>query len=717
MLLACLAAVLAVKAVVLAQLGDHPLLQPEGEMDGAVYLDLARRVSQGDLVLAPDPYFVSPLYVYFLGAVLGLAGSTLLARVLQIGLGTVAVALVFRTARTWAGEGAAWWAAALVAATGVLTFNEILILQSALDPFLTALQLFLLSRALGSGRGRDYLAAGLALGLHVLNRPNLLLWAGALTLLLALRSRLWTGGQRPRAHPVSTGMPGSLARHLLPGAAVALGVGVAILPVTLRNHMVSGEWIAVTSHGGLNFYIGNNAAADGTYHGVPGITPDIRGQSRDAVRVASARLGHRASTGEASDHFYREAGRWISGHPADALALFARKLAYVFNDVDLGLNYSYAFFGRDEPTLLRALAVGPWLLVPLGLLGLLEIGWSRRGGGAALWASFVVVYAVSVALFFVSSRYRLPLLVPLAVGSGRALAQVQSAWAARRIRKLGIYAPAVAALAALALWPTGLDDGRTRERGALLLHLVAQGRDAEAEARLSEVVGEHPEPGVLLYSLGRAFQDRGRPGRAAELFRQALHREPGRPAIELGLGQVLLDLGRADEAETHLRVALEAGHRTDLAAFDLARALAALDRAPEAASVLQNLTPARSADIASRLAVGELALRLERGDLALRFLEPAVGEPPSGRLLELRGLALALLARDTEALLALEAACWLEPTRASPHLNLAIVLARRGRFEEAGRRVREALRLRPDYPQAQALLRALQGARPSGPAR
>ena len=115
-----LIATLSIKAVVLAQLHGHPLLQPAGTLDSAVYVDLGRRVAAGDPALGPEPYFVAPLYIYFLGLVFFLSGGSLLAaKIVQIVLGTLAVGLVQATARHWFDGRAAWIAAGLVAATGV----------------------------------------------------------------------------------------------------------------------------------------------------------------------------------------------------------------------------------------------------------------------------------------------------------------------------------------------------------------------------------------------------------------------------------------------------------------------------------------------------------------------------------------------------------------------------------------------------------------------
>jgi hypothetical protein len=79
------------KAGILAQLHDHPLLQPEGGTDSAYYLSLAHGVLGGEPAGAGHAFFVAPLYVYFLAGALAVLRSELGVRLLQIVLGTVAV--------------------------------------------------------------------------------------------------------------------------------------------------------------------------------------------------------------------------------------------------------------------------------------------------------------------------------------------------------------------------------------------------------------------------------------------------------------------------------------------------------------------------------------------------------------------------------------------------------------------------------------------------
>jgi len=261
-LAAFLGAVFVVKLIVLLQLQHHPLLEPGGALDSETYSVLADRVRAGDYALGPGLYFVSPLYIYFLAALLSLSDSFTFVRLVQIALGTAAVACVFWTAREWFGRRAAWIAAALAALTGEFTFYEIVVFQSSLDTFLTAAGLLGLTLAIaelppkggshmdapghagaresdpvasafrrklqaddlppkggthvGAERQQVYAAlSGVLFGLQILNRPNIIIAvAGIVCALLAIR--------RMRAATV-----------------VVAGVVLALAPVVIRNAIVA----------------------------------------------------------------------------------------------------------------------------------------------------------------------------------------------------------------------------------------------------------------------------------------------------------------------------------------------------------------------------------------------------------------------------------------------------------------------------------------------
>ena len=702
-----LVAVFALKLGVLLQLHRHPLLQPDTASDTSVYLQFAREVATGNLALGPGLYFVSPVYIYFFALVLWLTSSFFSVRLLQIALGTAAVALVFRTADIWHGKRAAWFAAALAALTGIVTFYEVLLVQAALDPFLTALALYLLAAALNQPAGaRPMVRAalpGIAFGLHALNRPNALVAAAGVAFMsiVLLGTRRW--------------------RTVVPFAA---GILLLLTPIVVRNYTIAGDLAPLSSHGGLDFYIGNNPQADGTYRTAGGITPSIaertEDQRADARRVAEKSIGRSLDDSEVSAHYYGLAWKWILAEPGHAARLFLRKLAYVFNAAHLPLNDSYPYYVRDERNLLRFLPVGAWLLVPLGIVGI-WLGAARADQPRAflVWASYIPFYPVSVAAFFVASSYRLPLLISLCVTAGGAMDALvpkrshESPEASHgttiRGRRLAVAVVVIAALAIIANWRFGLDDGRAEERTRIALWMIGQERYGEVESRVAAIERDHPRPALLHSRIGRAFFMRRQNDAAVRHLERAHLLDPNSLEADLALGQALLEARRPKEAIPHLRRALEANVRRDAAGYDLARAHAASGDRTNAIRVLQGVRPARIDDGESWRALGELALELEVPRLAEGFLRQAVGVAPlTAENHEQLGLAIALGGRYEEAIGAFQQAVQLDARDASAHLNLAVAYAETGRASDARGEAENALRLDPNYERAKQFLGALQ---------
>ena len=688
-----LAAAALIRVVALAQLSPHPLLQPSVTLDDGAYVALATRVAGGDLALAPEPYYLAPFYTYLLGAVFATSGGSLLAaRVVQALLGVVAVWLVIDTATAWFNRRAGLIAGALAATTGLLVFNEALILQSSLDPFLAALALWAATRAFGAAApGREtaglrwFVVTGAALGMLSLNRPNAVVCAPAMAL-------AWWVGQRSH---------GAWRQS----AALLLGAVLMVAPATLRNRIVAGEWVLLTSHGGLNFYIGNASGADGTWKAVPGITPSIAGQVADVRRLASDALGRPATAREASDHFYGLAWRDIAAAPGAWLGLLARKVALTLSAHDAALNHSFAYFAWDEATILRVLIVGPWLLVPLGLVGFVVAAPPARRRSYAAWLALPVVYALTLVAFFVSSRYRLPLLVALAIGAGGGLA-----WVGDRIRAAAWRASARAiltcvALGALVQWPLGTDDGRMSERMERIVSWVREGRVGEAEALLAQTESLHPDPALLHYRVGIGLRERHDLAGAVAHLARAGQLAPGDADVALALGEALLASGRAGEAIRPLTLALHGATAPNEAAYHLAHAHAQLGQADAARAALARIPPEAAVDATQAGELGQAAFRLGDAVLAERHFVVATRlSPSSAEAWERLGVSLGAQGRRVEGIEALRRAVSLDGTRVASHVHLSLLYARTGHRDAAIREVEEALRLAPDAPDARRLM-------------
>lgn len=681
-----LAGVLLVKLTVALQLDHQPLLQPDTGLDTTAYVELARKVVAGDFSLGPGLYYVSPLYIYFLALVYGATSSFTAARVLQAALGTVSVALVFFTAREWFGRRAAWVAAALAALTGLFSYYEALILQASIDVVLTSAALWSLTLALRREKRRFSLLAGLVFGLLSLNRPNVLVASAGIVVLLLV------------------------VRRFQPAGLVLLGLLAGLAPVTVRNLVVAHQWSLVSSHGGINFYIGNGEEATGYFHSIPGMRPTIEGQALDARRVAEKALRQPLTDAEVSSYFSNLAWRWIRQHPVAWGRLLFSKAYGVFNAAHVSMQFSYAFYAYDAGTLLRFCIVGPWLLVPLGLFGLVRAAQRPWSVTYTVWLSFVPLYAASVALFFVSERYQLPLYVPLAIGAGACVDALARDVAARRLRSLVASGAALAVLMAAANWPLHLDDGRSEERTRMAEHLAGNGQVGEAERWTALALTSSPDPGSVHYRVGAQFVNSRQAAPAIAHLVQSEQLDPDNPRIEYALGRALLGGGRPAEALPHLRRAIEGRVDVPVAGYDLALALQRTGDLAAAARALRGVTPPRNASVDLWLQLGKLAGEVNAPEAAEPFFRHAVGMAPGlARAHHLLGLDLLVLGRYEEAAGELGLAAQLDPRDADALATLAYCEQRLGRVRDARIHVEAAIRLDPAHEVARKVQAGLPG--------
>ena len=197
--------------------------------------------------------------------------------------------------------------------------------------------------------------------------------------------------------------------------------------------------------------------------------------------------------------------------------LWIRKIRILLNRVDVPLNYSYAFYAREPFSFLRVLAVGPWLLLPLGLVGL-------------FWPALRKTPPRLLGLGDVRPGVRRsgrPLLrdgslpdasVRAAVRRGRRRARSVFRPGARPpVQRAAASQPAAIAMVSLVVFSNlGLDNGVGGEQTRNAVWLVEQGSFDEARRYVEQVSHDHRHPGVLRFSVAQALLDAGRPDEAAD---------------------------------------------------------------------------------------------------------------------------------------------------------------------------------------------------------
>lgn len=596
-------------------------------MDSWEYDRWAREVSAGAW-LADEPFFQAPLYPYLLAVVYRVFGHHLnLVYLLQVALAVAGCWALYRAGRRLAGEAAGLAAAGLAAVYGPFLFYDVQLLKESLAVTTAAFLLWCLAAARAAARGspaapgserqggepaaaatpqgerrvaaggeragpggwRLWLAAGLLAGVLALLRENMLLVFPALLLLALGRGVGWR-------------------RAAARGAWMVAGLAVTLLPAALHNAHAGGGFLPTTFQGGVNFYIGNNPRADGTYRPItPGKQVPFF-ERREPVRIAEAEAGRELTAAQVSRHWLGKSLAWARREPGAFLALQVRKLGLFLRWYEQPDAVDYYYLRQRSPILGLP-------LVSFGAVSLLAV-WGlwrvrRRPGPWAPAILFAAAWTASTVVFFIFSRYRLPAVPALLLLAALPVAELARALRRRRWRRAALVGAGV-----LAAW------------------LAPQ------------ALGYQPRWDLVHYNLGRLYEEAGEAQQAARHYRQALAANPEDFLSHLNLGNQAARAGRYEEARRHFEraVAIEPAFDdawanlggAEMALGNPGAAAVALDRAlelnPESPNALHNraVLLLRQGDV-------EGARRLNR-----RLLELEPDHPAARRLAE----RLAGLGRD-----------------------------------------------------------------------
>ncbi len=512
---------------------DSILLEPRGFLDDAFFYQLGIKVSHGDLMLGSEPFFLAPLYTYFLGLVYALLPTGVTAPfIIQAALGVVATWLVYRAGRAAWGELAGLVAAALLGLDGLAAMYSCALLPAALDPFLSALFFYAVIKAIKLDGWWRWALVGALGGAFALNRPNAL----ALVPIVALA-------------PLALRLPHGWLRAV----AVVVSALCVIAPVTIRNLAASGDLVLISAHGGLNFYIGNSRGATGFYRSPPWMSADVRGQKEETRRYLEWSLGREVGAGEVSGLFYRMAFSEVADDPGAWFALLFKKTLCMLSGREAGLNLSLGYMREACSRVLWLLPVGSCMLLPLAAMG--AIGW-RRNGEALVVVALILVYAVTVVAFFISDRYRLPLHPPLALLAGAGVSGLYRAVRDRRRRELALPLLGFGIFLATSFYNPGVASGDGQMRLMHALRLIEDGRPEEAREVAAGMPAGQMNPFYWRQKLARAYQSKGWAELAEAEYLTLLELAPELGLLRCRLAQLYFSRGLNEEGARELRLGL-----------------------------------------------------------------------------------------------------------------------------------------------------------------
>jgi 4-amino-4-deoxy-L-arabinose transferase-like glycosyltransferase len=537
--------------------------------DSATYNQWARRIVTNGDWLGTEPFFMAPLYPYFLAGVYTIFGESLVVlRILQSILGAATCVLIFLIGDRMFSSRRVGLAAGLLACFyGPFFLSHNLLLTETLKVFLLTFSTWLFLEARKRSGLAWWMGGGLALGGAMLCRAS-----DALVLIAVEAWILWF-------------TDGPFQKRVVRGVVVAGAIVALILPVTIRNYLVSNEFILITSNGGLNFYLGNNSQAVGRYYNVDRL--DLANDPDGRVYLETS-INRNLRQSEVSSIWFSKAMEFILHEPGDFLALLVRKMRLFFHHKEISqLGYNYAFVSQTSTPVLGFM---PGFLVagPLGILGAVLA--FRKWRTSFLLHSLLLAQVLSVVLFFVTDRFRLSAMPFFLLFAGSALVfiieQVRP-WNLRALIGPGVVL-VVSALAMTTLAEDIPDEFSLEWEQVGTLYFNTGNHDYALKAYRNAAA--YRDSYHLHNSIGNVLLATGRIDEAMEQFRQGHALHPGQPASTFNLGTAYVRRQDWVSALMEFDKALAINPRFPPAHLNKGLTLYYLQRFPEALESLRRYT-------------------------------------------------------------------------------------------------------------------------------
>jgi len=499
-------------------------------MDSQEYDRWAREIAAGNWA-GQGVFFQAPLYPYVLAVLYKIFGHVLdIVYLFQIAVSIAGIYALYRAGKSLADEKTGLWAAALAALYGGFFFYDVQIQKESLAVAIACFLLWILAEAHRRQKYRLWLLAGVLCGFLGLLRENALLVAPFL-LILAVR-------------------PKSRAGVFFKSAgAFILGIFLVLAPVALRNGIIGGSFLPTTFQGGVNFYIGNNARASGTYQSIVAGKEIPYYERTEPVRLAEQETGRKLTPAQVSRFWLKKSLSWIRQKPWDYVKLQFKKLIMFWSWYEWPDTVDY-YYVRQTSWVLRYLPVGFGSLSLLAALGLVLLGKRLRGFLPAL--VFLGAWLVSTVAFFLFSRYRLPAVPCLLLFAGQPFLRFFDA---------------------------------LKQRKKIVAALLAAGIVVSLVAPMA--VSFKPRLDLVHYNLAVIYDQKGDRERAADHYREALKANPKDYLSCLNLGIIEADQGRSEEALRWYEKAAALEPRLEGAQVNMANIYITLGNIPEAEAALE----------------------------------------------------------------------------------------------------------------------------------
>ncbi len=646
----------------------------------------AFEIARGD-VIGKEVFFKAPLYPYILALFYKAAGYNLLIpRLLNILFDGISIFVLFLIGKKLFNNAVGLIAAIIGSIFGPLIYFSGEILGTSLAVLLSLTFFYLL--LIVDKRIWMWFIAGFVLSLAVLVRPNLLM---LIPVIIACIYLLKT----------------TLLTKVKSSLVFLVGVLILLSFTGIRNYIIGKDIVMVNYSGGINFYIGNNLESDG----VSAVLPAY-GNDWDEYSIAEIELERELKPSEVSHFWLMKGLGFIGDYPFRSLLLFIRKSYLLLNGKEISNNQNIYRYVKDS-SIMRFLlfisgskrlyfAFPSSIVISLALSGILLSLKTRR---FLLPYLIIISCGFSVVIFFVSSRYRMPLLTFIIPFSAYSIYWILMS--VREKRKIFIWFISFMPF----LFLSNYDPYRiSMENNALEFYnlgnvFLNRGELDKAEEYYKKGIKSDFYFPRLHLNLGAVYYMKDDPKGAEEEYQTEIRINPLEAKTYHNLAVLLEKEGKAKDAILYERQAIERMPRFAEAYVNVGRLYVKVEKYDSAEAFLEKANRLKKNDKKILSLLGLVNIKQKRFERAIVFYRKAI-ELMDNSAVSYYNLAVAYIALgDLRAAREhLQSAIYLDRDFAAAHYNLGMIYLEEGDVVKAEEEFKEALRIQPDFLEAKKMI-------------
>ena len=492
------------------------------------------------------PFFRAPLYPLFLGSTYALFGVNIFVASLAGHLmGLVIIFLIFIIGHRYFNLATGIIASVIyIFYYPALYFEGQLLVDTLFSLCVLLSVYFLLRGSEGSIKPLSIYLAALFLGMAAITRANILL--------LFLPAAIWLYFRK---------------RNFKIAFLFWAVAFIPILPVAAVNYFIGDDAVLIASQGGINFYIGSNKDADGMTANMPefGVTWEYD----DCKFYAEKQGGIRPLKPSQVSSFYLKRGlSYIMNDTGEALLLFFKKIYLSLNNFEVSNNQNI-YFSRQFSSISKAAFIPFSLILGLAVMGKI-LGGITRKEQLLLWIVAASIWFTMV-LFFVTSRFRLPIMPYLTIFAGYGISQLYNSFRQGRFRQSS--KAMIAGVIAFGLSITnfaGLDKTDFAQAYFNLGNIyLRNGEWEKARAEYARAISSNERVSIARLNIGNLFFYGGEYDSAAYYYTEEIRYHPNESRAYLNLSTIELLKQNYESAGDLARKALEAKPNITPAAVNL----------------------------------------------------------------------------------------------------------------------------------------------------